>query len=74
MKCKGDTCTDSGAVPITPRGVQPSSKGDIKEESLSCKPSASVSGTGRGQGGVLVSEECSYCWFVDSRFVDSQFV
>ena len=23
VKCKGDTCTDSGAVPTTPRGVQP---------------------------------------------------
>ena len=21
VKCKGDTCTDSGAVPATPRGV-----------------------------------------------------
>ena len=45
VKCKGDTCTDSGAVPTTPRGVQPPSKEDknLKEEPMSCKPASSVS-------------------------------
>ena len=45
MKCKGDTCTDSGAVPTTPRGVQPPNKEDknIKEDDMSFKPSVSVS-------------------------------
>ena len=43
MKCKEDTCTDSRAVSTTPRGVQPPSKEDIKEEAMSCKPASSVS-------------------------------
>ena len=36
VKCKEDTCTDSGAVPTTPRGVQPPSKEDknLKEEAV----------------------------------------
>ena len=49
VKCKGDTCTDSGAVPTTPRGVQPPSKEDknVKEEAMSSKPTASVSAGNR---------------------------
>ena len=45
VKCKGDTCTDSGAVPTTPRGVQPPSKEDknLKEEPMSCKPAHELS-------------------------------
>ena len=55
--CKGDTCTDSGAVPTTPRGVQPPNKEDknLKEENMSCKPASSVSAENRnlkrGEGG-----------------------
>ena len=49
VKCKGDTCTDSGAVPTSPRGVQPPSKEDknLKEEHMSCKPASSVSAENR---------------------------
>ena len=49
VRCKGDTCTDSGAVPTTPRGVQPPSKEDknLKEEGMSCKPASSVSAENR---------------------------
>ena len=45
VKYKSDTCIDSGAVPTTPRGVQPPSKEDknLKEEPMSCKPASSVS-------------------------------
>ena len=45
VKYKRDTWTDSGAVPTTPRGVQPPSKEDrnITEEAMSCKPASSVS-------------------------------
>ena len=51
VKCKGDTSTDLGAVSATPRGVQPPGKEDknVKEEVMSCKPSASVSAESRAE-------------------------
>ena len=48
VKCKSDTCTDSGAVPCVPTRLHvvyshPAKGKNVKEEAMSCKPAASVS-------------------------------
>ena len=74
MKCKGDTCTDSGAVSATPPGVQPptcSKEGkNLKEEAITCKPSGSVSAENRkkreGRVGCVAEHSLLGCSEYDS--------